>query len=205
MNLDFSFMDNMTDTKSMRVPKRALKRPIKKEKAKLKQFPNNTRQNVLEGQIEAISEDPSIIEVFKIQNERIEAEKRYIKQAKTGIKNASRGKANILKAIQNGETTSQILVIALETLADISQDETFRNQSRKYLEEIQGEGLGDKVLIDKEIEEVTSRYNKLKKSHSKAIEQSQKKRIEKAIEAHQEKLIRLNKLSMEASNASWRK
>lgn len=202
MNLDFSFMDNMTDTKSMRVPKRALEKPTKKEKDKVKQFPSNTRQNILEGQIEAISEDPSIIEVFKIQNQRIEAEKRYIKQAKTGIKNASRGKANILKAIQNGETTSQILVIALETLADISQDETFRNQSRKYLEEIQGEGLGDKVLIDKEIEEVTSRYNKLKESHSKAIEQSQKKRIEKAIEAHQEKLIRLNKLSMEASNAS---
>ena len=196
MQLDFSVIDNLGNSKAKKYPEQTPGTPRPKEnKSGRELHPISTKspQNAKYEQKE------NLFDTFKAQREEIEREKAYIKKANSMLDGASIGKAEILKAIKAGKPADEILVIALETLGNVSQDETFKKQSMDYLISIQGEGLRTKSLIDKELEATGQRYNRLKASYEEATDQDTRQRILGAIKAHQARMAELNKMSIEAS------
>lgn len=196
MELDFSVIDNLGKSKPQKHTQKAPGIPRARENQSSKELHPINNKSPQKAKYDA---KENIFDTFKLQRQEIEREKAYIKKANSMLDGASIGKAEILKAIKAGKPTDEILVIALETLGNISQDETFKKQSMEYLISIQGQGLRTKSLIDKEIEATGQRYTRLKASYREAKDPEDKQRILGAIKAHQERMIELNNISLEAS------
>lgn len=196
MQLDFTAIDNLGKSKQQNPAKQTPGSPRAKENELSKELHPRSNKSPQKAKYDA---KENIFDTFKIQKEEIEREKAYIRKTNSMISGASIGKAEILKAIKAGKPADEILVIAIQTLGDISQDETFKSQAMEYLISIQGHGLRTKSLIDKELEATGQRYNRLKASYREAKDPEDKQRILGAIKAHQERMTELNKMSIEAS------
>lgn len=195
MELDFSAIDNLGKSKTQNHNQEAPKAPTKSERPQGRELHPRSNKSPKNTKYDA---EENIFDTFKRQKQEIEREKAHIRKTNAMIDGASIGKAKILKAIKAGKPTDEILVIALETLGNLSQDETFKSQSMEYLTSIQGQGLRTKSLINKEIEATSQRYTRLKASYKKSENPKDKERILGAIKAHQKRIIELNAMITES-------
>lgn len=111
------------------------------------------------------------------------------------IKRAGSLRSEILKDIQKGEASSEILLKAAECISLMTGDTAFYNQVKRDLKAIYGEGLGDKAITESSIAEAEKRLQMLEKALQRdGIKANDKARLQRAEREHKAEIKRLRGL-----------
>lgn len=110
------------------------------------------------------------------------------------FKRADQLQSEFLEGIVKGEAPERLLLKEIECIALRDGDTVSGYEAKENIKAIYGIGLGEKVPLEIELEELQERLHALKESLEKAEEKDgQRARIQKAILAHEEKIAFIQK------------
>ena len=111
------------------------------------------------------------------------------------IKKAGSLRSEILKDIQKGEASSEVLLKAAECISLMTGDTAFYNQVKRDLKAIYGEGFRDKAITESSIAEAEKRLQMLEKALQRdGISAGDKARLQRAEREHKAEIERLRGL-----------
>ena len=105
-------------------------------------------------------------------------------------------KIKIIDMINVGKNSTEILLEVSKMLGEISGEETFCREVSEQLLAVQGFALKDKFILEKEIEEVSTRLEKIQAAEKNLdFTEEERKRMGYAVERHKAEIERLKKLA----------
>lgn len=105
-------------------------------------------------------------------------------------------KVKIMDMINAGKNAAEILLEVSKMLGEISGEESFYREVHEQLLAVQGFGLGEKFILQKELEEVSARLEKIQAAEKNPdFTDEEKKRMGYAVERHKAEIERLKKLA----------
>ena len=105
-------------------------------------------------------------------------------------------KVKIMDMINAGKNSTEILLEVSKMLGELSDEESFYNEVKEQLLAVQGIALKDKFILEKEIEEVSARVEKIQAAEKNPdFTEEEHKRMGYAVERHKAEIERLKKLA----------
>ena len=106
---------------------------------------------------------------------------------------AERLRTALNDSITLGKNPLEIIMELAEILGEISGEKKYASTVRKQIKDVYGLALNDKFALDKEIEDVTARLEKIKAAYENPdFDDEEHQRIGFALERHKAELERLN-------------
>ena len=110
-------------------------------------------------------------------------------------KRAGELQREIADGTTQGADIYSLFLKAVEAISLMTSDKMFYTQTEKNLKTVYGIGLGERVPLELELEEVENRLAKLRQARETATEPAENlRRIDRAIQAHEERARQLRDL-----------
>lgn len=116
----------------------------------------------------------------------------------TNIKKSSQLQREILKGVKNGESIYDLFLKAAEAISLMTSNRGFADQIGEDLKTIYGRGLHEEQPLQTELQDAQKRLQRLEEAEAKETDQQNKKRLQRAIQAHRGKIEELTDLIKEA-------
>lgn len=101
----------------------------------------------------------------------------------------------ILDSINAGKNPLEIILDISKTLGEVTGEETFYREIYEQILAVYGLALGDKFVLEKELQEVSARLEKIEAAYKNPdFTEEEHKRMSYAIERHKQELDRLKNL-----------
>ena len=126
-------------------------------------------------------------------NNRIEQQKPVQGQIK-GLENtliSSTLQTQILKGLTAGEDVYSLFLKAAKVISLMTSNSLFYSQTEEDIKAIYGRGLQEKPPLQMELKEVQERLQRLKEAEKREQDKDSKERIQRAIQAHENKATEL--------------
>ena len=107
------------------------------------------------------------------------------------IKTSSALQTQILKGLKAGEDVYSLFLKAAKAISLMTSNSIFYSQAEEDLIAIYGIGLQEKPPLQMELDEVQERLQKLREAEKREQASDSKKRIQRAIQAHENKATEL--------------
>jgi len=133
------------------------------------------------------------IKLAREQEDRARAREAYT-EYQTNIREAGDLRSQILKGSREGEAPIALFLKACECISQMTGEKLFSEQVEQDLKAIYGEALLEPIPVEWEKNEVKNRLDRLQQALERTTEQADRDRIERAIQAHREKLRELEEL-----------
>lgn len=108
--------------------------------------------------------------------------------------------SEILKGLAEGEDIYSLFLKAVEAIGLMTNDNVILAQAEGYIETVYGESLGEPEPLQIQLQAVEKRLETLEESYLWYDEPEEKRRIQRAIDAHYRKADKLREL-IEGSKA----
>lgn len=106
---------------------------------------------------------------------------------------AERLRSTINNSVTLGKNPFEIILEVADILGEISGEKKYASNLRKQINSLYGLALNDKFVLEKEIEEVAARLEKIKAAYENPdFDDDEHQRIGFALERHKAALERLN-------------
>jgi len=104
-------------------------------------------------------------------------------------------KIKILDSINAGKNPLEIILEVAKLVGELSGEETFQREVREQILSVYGFALGDKFILENELQEVSRRLEKIEAAYKNPdFTDEEHKRMEFAIARHKEELLRLQNI-----------
>lgn len=201
MELDFSKLNNLAfmDFKELPPEKQPSKTPLEPflETEGYKTTPKE--ENALEGQINGLEGIPILqrqADANKADRERALA---VYREYQSNTKVSSQLQTDILKGAKRGEDIYSLFLKAVQAISLMTSNTVFYNQLNDDIRAIYGAGLSEPQPLKLELEEVQTRLEKLREASKRETEPADSlQRIEKAIQAHEQRATQLREMIAKA-------
>ena len=107
------------------------------------------------------------------------------------IKTSSTLQTQILKGLKAGEDVYSLFLKATKAISLMTSNSVFYSQTEEDIRAIYGIGLQEKPPLQMELKEVQERLQRLKEAEKREQDKDSKKRINRAIQAHEKKATEL--------------
>lgn len=105
-------------------------------------------------------------------------------------------KIKIMDMINAGKNSTEILLEVAKMLGELSGEETFYREVHEQLLAVQGFALDEKFILEKELQEVSTRLEKIQAAEKNPdFTEEEHKRMGYAIERHKAEIERLKKFA----------
>ena len=105
-------------------------------------------------------------------------------------------KIKIMDMINAGKNSTEILLEVAKMLGELSGEETFYREVHEQLLAVQGFALDEKFILEKELQEVSARLEKIQAAEKNPdFTEEEHKRMGYAIERHKAEIERLKKFA----------
>jgi hypothetical protein len=197
MELDFTklnsiaFMD-FSDTMPEKQPLKTLTETLLEPK---KYKTTSNKENALQGLTEGLKG----IEILQRQADANKEEKERVievyREYQENIKLSGQLQTDILKGVNRGENIYSLFLKAIQAISLMTSNTVFYSQINNDIRAIYGAGLSEKKTLEMELREVQKRLQRLKEARQRNTEPADSlQRIEKAIQAHEEKIADIESL-----------
>lgn len=160
-----------------------------------------TEENALQGQLEGLQGIPILQrEADAIKQERERAVAVYGEYQKN-IKLSGQLQTDILKGVKRGEDIYSLFLKAVQAISLMTSNTVFYSQLNDDIRAIYGAGLSEPKPLELELEEVQERLQRLREASQRGTEPADSlQRIERAIQAHEDRTRQLTALITKAQS-----
>lgn len=199
MELDFTKLNSLAFMGFSEIPpeKQPSKTPLEPE-------PNKsppTTENALQGQLEGLQGIPILqreADVIKKERERAVA---VYGEYQKNIKLSEQLQTDILKGVKRGEDIYSLFLKAVQVISLMTSNTVFYSQLNDDIRAIYGAGLSEPKPLELELEEVETRLQRLREVSQRGAEtEDSLQRIERAIQAHEDRTRQLISLITKAQS-----
>ena len=197
MGLDFTRLNSLATGEN---PEEAEKKRLKKGLAEtLLCTPESSYSKETYNAPEGNNEGLEGIAVLQRKAEAILTEKEQAlavyREYQENHKRAGELQREIADGTTQGADIYSLFLKAVEAISLMTSDKMFYTQTEKNLKTVYGIGLGERVPLELELEEVENRLAKLRQARETATEPAENlRRIDRAIQAHEERARQLRDL-----------
>jgi len=160
-----------------------------------------TEENALQGQLDGLQGIPILQrEADAIKQERERAVAVYGEYQKN-IKLSGQLQTDILKGVKRGEDIYSLFLKAVQAISLMTSNTVFYSQLNDDIRAIYGAGLSEPKPLELELEEVQERLQRLREASQRGTEPADSlQRIERAIQAHEDRTRQLTALITKAQS-----
>jgi len=162
----------------------------------IKHYPSS--KNAPEGKIDPLKcklEGVSLLQrEADSRQEELDKARRVYSEYQENIKTSSQLQAEILKGIRNGESIYSLFLKATQAISLMTSNKLFHSQAEADLIAIYGAGLSEPEPLSIELNAAEGRLERLRAAYDREDAPDNRRRIESAIEAHEERIIQIHKL-----------
>lgn len=156
-------------------------------------------ENALQGQIDGLQGIPILqrqADANKAEKERALA---VYREYQENIKRSGQLQTDILKGAKRGEDIYSLFLKAVQAISLMTSNTVFYSQLKDDIRAIYGAGLLEPKPLELELEEVQERLEKLREASKRGTEPADSlQRIERAIQAHEQRATELKALIAKA-------
>ena len=203
MELDFTklnslaFMDFSETTPEKQPSKTLTETLLEPEKYKTPLEEENALQGLTEG-LQGIRILQRQADANKEEKERAIA---VYREYQENIKLSGQLQTDILKGVKRGESIYSLFLMAVQAISLMTSNTVFYNQLKSDIKAIYGAGLSEPKPLELELKEVQGRLQRLREASQRSTEPADSlQRIERAIQAHEERATQLTAMIKEAKS-----
>lgn len=203
MELDFSklnslaFMDFTENTPEKQPSKTHTETLLEPEEYKTPLEEENALQGLTEG-LQGIRILQRQADANKEEKERAIA---VYREYQENIKLSGQLQTDILKGVKRGENIYSLFLMAVQAISLMTSNTVFYSQLKSDIKAIYGAGLSEPKPLELELKEVQGRLQRLREASQRSTEPADSlQRIERAIQAHEERATQLTAMIKEAKS-----
>ena len=144
-----------------------------------------------------IQPEPEYKPIVKKQREQQEAEARaaaVYKEHQENIHKAGQLRTDILRGLQQGENSYNLLLQAMQCISFMTGDTVFYTQGKDIIQAVHGIGLKQAAAAEIELQEVQQRLKLLSRPELQKEPENNRRRINNAIKQHKDRIAQLQSI-----------